>query len=200
MGRRQWWLLQMIGGVPPAHWSRAWDLAPAACIVVARDEFADVLIEGWHRAAGRTPDAAWVAALLLAAAKDGRGPLTLSLLGHLPADAREAITAEILESAQGGIEQAMAVLREGTFPLGRHSAAALFGRVERQVAQQKGGYDYAVAQVLQDAACRVPPEFYDELVERWGGDRWEQNRKARDEFLQTLLLRREMRQEFDAGK
>jgi hypothetical protein len=200
MGRRQWWLMQMVGAIPPAHWSSKWGLSSQECIAAARGEFADVLIEGWHVAAGRNPDPAWVAALLLAAAKEERGPLTLSLLGHLPDDAREAILAEILESKKGGIEQAIEVLREGTFPLGKQSAAALFARVERQVAQQKGGYDYAVGQVLEDAACRVPPEFHDELAGRWLGDRWEQNRKARDGFLQILQLRRDIKRELEAGK
>lgn len=200
MGRRQWWLMQLVGAIPPVHWSSQWGLSPQQCVVLARGEFADVLIEGWHHAAARNPEPEWVAALLLAAAKEERGPLTLSLLGHLSGEAREAITTEILESNKGGIERAIAVLREGTFSLGRHAAAALFRCVEGRVAKQKGGYDYAVGQVLEDAACRVPPELHDELAARWAGDRWEQNRKARDAFLQILQLRRDVRQEFETGK
>jgi hypothetical protein len=32
------------------------------------------------------------------------------------------------------------------------------------------------------------------------GDRWEQNRKARDGFLQILQLRRDIKRELEAGK
>jgi uncharacterized protein DUF5691 len=201
MGQRQWWLHQVVGFIPTTHWSQEWNLTPQECVAAAAssEEFGDVVLEAWHQAARRHPDPAWVAALLLAAAKEGRGPLTVELLGQLPPDAREAITAEILESPKIEIEEVMSLIHGVPLAMGRHSATALFRRIEQNVRQQKqAAYNYVIAQILQEAACRVPPGFYDELAGRWTDEKWEQNRKSRDEFLQVLLLRRDLRREFEA--
>jgi hypothetical protein len=200
-GRRQWWLQQMLAAIPPAHWSSKWNLTPQECVAAtAKNEFEDVLLQSWQIAAGRNPDPAWITALLLAAAKEGRGPLTLELLVHLPADARHAITAEVLESPKLDLQQLIALLQQAPHELDRHSAAALFRRIEKEVEQtSRAAYSYVVGYALVEAASRVPPSFHDELAARWTGDTWEQNRKARDEFLRVLHLRRDMQCEFKAN-
>ena len=200
-GRRQWWLLQIIAAIPPSHWSGQWKLSPGECVAALVGDFADVVLEGLHQAARRHPDPAWIAALLRAAAIEGRGPLTLDLLAHLPPAERERLTTDILNAPNADTQQAASLLRELPFPLGRDAASALIGLIERSIEQRPlSGYDYLTAQVLQEAVCRVPGEMHDELATKWIGQRWDQVHKARDEFLQTLQLRRDLSREFKSAK
>ncbi|HNT76788.1 MAG TPA: DUF5691 domain-containing protein [Anaerolineae bacterium] len=69
-GKRAWWLSQILSAVPPAHWSAAWNLAPAALIQLADaagdppGDHAELLLSAWAAAAARSRDAAWADALL----------------------------------------------------------------------------------------------------------------------------------------
>ena len=195
MGRRQWWLQQLVAAVPPAHWSGLWKIAPADCVSATMGEFAEVVLTAWHLAALRHPDRRWVAALMLAAAKESRGPLTLELLNLLPDDVRDAITAEVIESPRVDGTALMQLLKASKFSFDRQSAAALFRAIDRQVEQQSNLY-YVVSSVLQDAALRVPPTFYDELTSRYATEKYIPYRNATDEFFQTLLIRRDIQREF----
>ncbi|MDB5330834.1 MAG: hypothetical protein JWP03_1985 [Phycisphaerales bacterium] len=195
IGRRQWWLTQFLAAIPPTHWSGTWQVSPEECVAAVADEFTGVVLTAWSRAAERHPDDAWSRALLLAAAKEDRGPLTLALLNGLAPAARQAVAAELLESSKMTADLLLQVLRAGDFAYDRHSADVLLRQIDRQREQQTTAYAYLLPQVLQGAALRIPPEFYDELAQRWGGDKWEPYRKALDEFFQKLLLRREIQRE-----
>lgn len=198
IGRRQWYLQQFLAAIPPAHWSTAWKLNPEQCIDATTGEFADVVLAAWHQAAQRHPDPAWNAALLRAAAREGRGPLTLELLNDLPDAGRQVVTAEIILSPRTTIETVSALLRVSQFALNRDSAAALIRQIENESwSKSNVAYPYLLTQVLPEAALRIPPEMVDELAERWTGDRWSPVRKALDEFFATLLIRRNIQREFD---
>ena len=197
MGRRQWWLQQFIAAIPPTFWSQKWNLKPHEIIAAATDEFSDVLLTAWNQAADRNPDPQWNAALLLASAKEGRGLLHLHLLNHLPDEAQQAITVEILESAGNSLEKLAPLLRVIQFPLGKQSASVLFQQIERFIEQKKSpGYNYLLPSILLESALRVPPEFYGELASRWTGPQWEPNRKAAEEFFSILQIRRDLQREF----
>ncbi len=65
LGERAWWLFQMVAAVPPAVWTGAWRVTPAELIrAAADDENAGALLTGWTRAAARSGDGSWAAALL----------------------------------------------------------------------------------------------------------------------------------------
>jgi hypothetical protein len=65
LGERAWWLFQMVAAVPPAVWTNAWRAAPAELIrAAADDENVGALLTGWARAAARSGDESWAAALL----------------------------------------------------------------------------------------------------------------------------------------
>jgi hypothetical protein len=199
IGRRQWYLQQFLAAIPPSHWSAAWSLNPEQCIDATTGEFADVVLAGWHQAARRHPDPAWNAALLRAAAKEGRGPLTLELLNDLPDEQRQVVAAEIILSPRTTIETVSALLRTSQFPLNSHSAAALTRQIENESwSKSNVAYPYLLTHVLQEAALRLPPEIHDELAQRWTGERWSQVRKALDDFFATLLTRKNTQREFDS--
>jgi hypothetical protein len=197
IGRRQWWLQQLFAVIPPSHWSTRWNLAPAECIAAISGEFADTVFAAWHQAAVRHPNPAWIAALLLTAAKEGRGPMTFALLNHLPQDARHGLTPELLESPRLAIEGVSQLLRGVEFPLDRPSTAALFRKIEGYLQHTAAGTAYIVTPILQTAALRVPPNLYDDLAAQCTGPKWETVRKALDEFFLNLLIRRDLQREFN---
>ena len=197
LGRRQWWLQRFVAAVPLRHWSTIWNATPDECIAALTGDFADVVLSAWHQAALRHPDPAWITALLLAA-RNGRGPMTLELLNHLPPDARRDVAADILESPQATLQVMALLLRTVNGPIDRRATRAIVDQIERHIEQQSAGYVYLIAPVLQSAALRVIPDLYDELADCCAGARWESNRKALDEFLQTFQIRRDLHREFKA--
>jgi hypothetical protein len=195
-GRRQWWLMQFLAAIPPTHWSGTWQVSPEECVTAVADEFTEVILTAWARAAARRPDDAWNRALLLATAKPDRGPLALALMNGLAPAARQAVVTELLESSKMPADLLLQILQAGDFAFDRHSADALLRQIDRQREQQTTSYAYIFPHILQIAALRIPPEFYEELAQRWAGEKWEPYRKALDEFFQKLLLRREIQREF----
>lgn len=199
IGRRQWYLQQFLAAIPPTHWSEVWKLAPEQCIDAVSPDYVELVLSAWNQAARRRPDPAWNAALLRASAREGRGPLTLELLNDLPDEPRKAVTAEIILSPRSTVETVNTLLRVGNFTLGSEAATALTRQIENESwNKSNAGYSFLLAQVLSQAALRIPPGMYDELSDRWTGDKWETNRKALDEFFAILLIRRDIQREFDS--
>ncbi len=196
LGRRQWWLQQFLAALPPSHWSQRWKIDPAECIAAMTGEFAAVVIAAWHQAALRHPEPRWVAALLLAAGKEGRGPMTLDLLNRLPDNARPVIMAELLESPRFTIDNVWHLVRVVDDPLDGHCTRALLGQLEAHLEQRGAGHSYLVSSILQLAARRIPPGMYDEIAQRLTGPKWEVCRKGTDEFFQVLQVRRDLQREF----
>ena len=202
MGQRQWRLMQVLSHVPPAHWSKSWNAAPAELVAAAAaSEHRGLLLTAWTNAAVRNPDPEWAAALLRGPSgaqddprhRQGRQELLRSMR---PTD-RLSVLAEILESstAAASFDAATAWIQAADFPLDRRAAAAAFAVVERRVAATNG-YDYAVGHALEQLALVVPSDLHDELAARWTGAAWDQNRKALDRFFQTLGMRRDIQREF----
>lgn len=61
VGRRAWWLVQLVGATPLGEWERRLDTAPADAVGLAAGE--DALLAGWARAAVARRDRRWAAAL-----------------------------------------------------------------------------------------------------------------------------------------
>jgi len=82
-GNAAWWLLQMVGRVPPACWTARWGLTPADVIAATEgDEFRRSLLEGWAQAAVRTAEVEWALALVPLSYGKNR-PITLTTLYDL---------------------------------------------------------------------------------------------------------------------
>jgi hypothetical protein len=199
MGQRQWWLVQILSNVPPAHWSNKWGVEPVALVEAARaGEHSDKLLLAWHLAAARNPDPAWSAALLRTAASEERHATRTELLNTLPPDQRATIAAEMIESDGITFETLGTWIGATDFPFDKRLAAAVVKKIEARMSGRNVGYDYHVAHVLEHLALRIPPEFHDDLANRWQGGAWEQNRTTLDKFFGTLSIRRDIQREFQA--
>jgi hypothetical protein len=98
-GQKAWWLMQVLGAVPPSIWSDMLQLAPAQLVVLARhSEWARSLLEGWSSAAVRYQDPDWSEALLSEALLKTDRVLIIPLLAVLPPGRRDAFVDAYLEA------------------------------------------------------------------------------------------------------
>ena len=196
IGRRQWWLKQVIARVPPVSWSARWGIEPLACVNAAKGEFADIVRSAWIEAVARHPDPKWIAALLASAGDGELGPQAIGLLNLLPLAAQQAQAAAILDKPAIPIDTVWRLLSLTRFPLDRDGTRALCRRMERHVGASTAAYDPTLRQVLTEAAVRILPEVYEEISGRWVGPQWEPHRKALDEFFLHLRIRFDLQREF----
>src|SRR5262249_22079868 len=103
VGKRAWWLQQILSAVPPSHWSGRLGFSAEDLIAAldGNDYEKDVLI-AWMAAAPRSRDAAWCGALARHAVAEKKGsPVDLAgLWKNLDAAAREAVMTDILAAAK----------------------------------------------------------------------------------------------------
>ena len=102
MGKRAWWLMQMLAAVPPATWALVWKKSPAELIPLAgKTEHGSAILEGWAWGALHHCDGGWMEALLHRWAE---GPWsivparTTSVFVERPADLLALVPLERLES------------------------------------------------------------------------------------------------------
>jgi hypothetical protein len=64
IGRRQWWLQQMLSAVPPSHWVEHFKTTPSALVEAALPhDMAGILLDGFTQAALLHGGSGWIAAL-----------------------------------------------------------------------------------------------------------------------------------------
>jgi hypothetical protein len=195
IGRRQWWLQQMLSAVPPSHWSGKWDISPADAVAGAAGDYAGVLIDAWTKAAERHRDIEWIAALLAHPPRDPGTMPRYDLLKQLPPPRQQAMLPSLLVDKLDASALAT-ILGALSGEIDPDRAESLIAAVEREVASTGVDYNYALAAVLDALVHRLPPQVYESLLKRWTGPVWEANRKALDHFFSTLSLRMKIRMEF----
>jgi hypothetical protein len=195
IGRRQWWLQQMLAAVPPSHWSSKWDISPADAVAGAAGDYAGVLIDAWTKAAERHRDIEWIAALLAHPPRDRAAMPKYDLLKQLPPQRQQAMLQALLidKLDASALARILGALSGEVDP---DRAEALIAAVEREVASTGVDYNYALSAILEALVHRLPPQVYESLLTRWTGPVWEANRKALDNFFSTLSLRRNIMMEF----
>jgi hypothetical protein len=93
IGEKAWWLAEMLGVIPPAHWNKALGLSAKELIQAAiKSEWAHSLLFGWAAALGRYPAPMWMEAWMEAV------PGHEVLLDYLPASAINYLPAVQLET------------------------------------------------------------------------------------------------------
>jgi hypothetical protein len=98
-GKRAWWLRQILGVIPPAHWSQKLALAPEQLIAGLEDsDYRDDVIDAWLAAAPRFGDSDWCAALAatFTAKKKGGDDHLPRLWEPLPPVQREEVLLQII--------------------------------------------------------------------------------------------------------
>jgi hypothetical protein len=75
-GERAWWLIQLLGHVPPSHWGQRLGATAGELIAAATGhQWSRALLTGWSHAAAGFGDQSWCAALIRAGAPSAREAL-----------------------------------------------------------------------------------------------------------------------------
>jgi hypothetical protein len=195
LGERAWWLLQMLGAVPPSVWSEQWRTTPAALVAAARaSEWGAVLRDGWAAAARAFGAAEWAGALVRA------DPERADLLDALPTQDQEALLLDMLRSDVVPLHQhpILELLRRTRHTWSAELTRAVFRAVRAHMRAWRNTYDYQLrGALLEDFVLRVSPAMLDEIAAGWPEDpevlaRWE---GVIDRLLIVLQFRRDMLQE-----
>jgi hypothetical protein len=201
-GQKQWWLEQMLGMIPPAHWSKRWSLSPAECVVLAGGDYATVLLDGWAKAGERNPDGDWIDALLhqSSIAHGGHAAMNRALLAALPQERFLKLALSLLQAKHCTLITCNDLINSGkaTFDiaLGREfikRTEALAGSGDRQDAS-------ILWHMIEQCATRLPPALYDELAAKWDVERepWSTYKRQVEALLSTWDIRRQIQREFSS--
>ncbi len=206
LGEKAWWLLQMLGAVPPAAWRRSWDKNPADLLqMAAKNEWKAVLLQGWALAAQRHGDVDWAEALLAASLARVADIKTDGLVGVLPSQRREDLVLGLLRSNReplDGNHPALSLLPLCRHPWSAELSRAVLDGVRRYIVQEnttKGNItntasDWQLRSLVKEFALHMMPSLAPEAATALSnaaksGSAWVQ---AVDEFLSLLQFRHEM--------
>jgi len=135
LGEKGWWLLQMIGFLPPGYWCERWGQTPDQLLMILQgNDWRDAVQNGWTQAAVRFRDQAWAKALY---------PLTLTsngflvnwtdLMNFLPPAYWEEVTVKALFGKQADTEmlpQVVGLLSAYPYPWSAQLTAAVWKRLQ----------------------------------------------------------------------
>jgi hypothetical protein len=204
LGKRAWWLLEMLAVVPPTAWSETWDKSPEEAIrLVSGTEYEAVLLEGWVRAAARHRDGVWAEALLRRWADtpwllvgSARQPHTVenmgSLLQAVPQERLERWLVTLVRNARS-VDDGYALLNllaHYRLPWGEPLTRALLNLLRAEASQAERAPASQWRAALPDFALYAAPSLVVEAERGWPGDTpWRENL---EQFLVTLRFRQEM--------
>ncbi|MGD9644667.1 MAG: DUF5691 domain-containing protein [Pirellulales bacterium] len=184
LGQKQWWLLQIVGGVPLDHWTNTFGASASTIVAAAPSDFATVLVRGWLIALARRPVVEWIEPLL--AASETKSIWNAELLRAVPAARRAVLLTALLarqEQPYGQLQQIVAAWRPFDVALSQAMLKAC---------------DPALL-LLTESYFSMHPQALAELDARladWRGAPSE--RRRADQALNVSALRRDIHREFAA--
>jgi len=192
MGEKAWWLFQILRAIPPATWSRRFNLAPAELIeAAAGGEWQALLHEAWSAATITFRDAAWAESLLRA------DPHQSELLAALAPARQEALLLAMLRGDVVPLHKhpLLGLLRRTRHRWSVELTRAVLGAVRRHMRAANAGNDHLLrSAITEDFAHRIPPAMLDEIASGWPDDqaareRWQ---GVIDRLLIIVQFRRDM--------
>ena len=192
LGEKAWWLFQILRTVPPATWSRQFNIAPAELIeAAAGGEWQALLHEAWGAAAITFQDADSAESLLRV------DPRQSELLAALAPTRQETL---LLAMLRGGVaplhkHPLLGLLRRTRHRWSAELTRAVLGAVRRHMRAANAGNDHQLrSAITEDFAQRMPPAMLDEIASGWPDDeatreRWQ---GVIDQLLIIVQFRRDM--------
>ena len=198
--KRAWWLRQVLGMVPPSHWSAKFGLAPAELIAaIGGSDFEPDVLAAWVAAAPATGDVDWCGALARHAIERKKGAAIdlLPLWKGLSPQPRESVIGEVIGAAKTVWTVPWEVLGTADHawsePFSRRMVAVLNDSLPSKAAEW-----WAVGTAIDAIRLRIHPSLASEfegLVDRlFKGEPPPSVSKATD----RLRLRAEIHKEFAA--
>jgi len=198
MGEKAWWLLQMLGAVPPSIWCQSWNAMPTELVEAAkRSEWKQPLLDGWALAARRHRDVEWAEALLTASMSKSTKIDTDGLMDVLPPERRESFILDILRSNTeplNGNHPALSLL-----PLCLHTwsdklTRAVLNGVRSHIADKETKSNRKLRSLLKYFALYMTPYLVHEVAAVFSTEAEDEPAwtRAVEEFLALLEFRNEM--------
>jgi len=198
-GQKQWWLEQMLGMVPPAHWSKIWKLAPREFMSLTVGDFPDSLLDGLAKACERCPDPAWIEPLLRRGLTRITPALNRSLLAVLPPARFLSFALDVLQSKAATLSLCSDLIKGRHVPLDVTTGRA-FVRTVAELMNARSRQDVDILLHLIDGcAGRLPPSLHDEIASKWLAERERMflYKRQVESLLETLSIRQQMHREFE---
>lgn len=183
-GKRAVWAEAVLAAVPPTFWCGRFGLQPAELIqAVAKDEFAEVVLVGWTRAAVTFVEsdaacAAWLYPLaeywLAAASSSQSAPgvnaveLLQTVLPSLSPGDAELVCLKILNQNFAGHEHILlALLSALPRPWGKKAAAEYLATLQSICRKRATALLYQWGATLKTAAIAIPRDTFTAALEPW---------------------------------
>ncbi len=181
IGQKQWWLIQMLGCVPPDHWSNVFRVTPEELITAIEPDFVDVVVTGWRTATARHTNAAWATALANCAAGSNRW--SAGYLAAVPEADRPSVLARLATTDPALVElgSLLAAWSPLTVEVSR-SVVAKFTPEQLLAAS-------AAARLHPSTLALLEPGLTELSAKPYVG-------RSADEALNTITLRRTIHTEF----
>ncbi|HHX40560.1 MAG TPA: hypothetical protein GX715_11400 [Armatimonadetes bacterium] len=192
MGKKAFWLMQMIAVIPPATWCEMWGTPPQVLIEAAREtEHHRELLEGWARAAVRHGDPEWAEALLSASIPSLPEGVAAELVDPLPPERREAALLPHIQADGDRLRLVPLLMRC------RHAWSETFTRavlaLMREHTQRAGHlFDWRIHSALKQFAHYAAPTLADEAARMLGASPEAMRQGSVEQFLDLLHSRRQM--------
>ncbi len=198
IGERAWWLGEILGRIPPVHWTQAWGQSPAEIVAAAlKSPWKDPLYPALIAAARRSADADWIEALLPHCRLAGPGLEVGGVIAALPEGRREALALALLrdEGREGPLaDDLMLLLEHVPAPWGEALAEEVLERVRRRLATERY-FGYEVMRFLMVLRRCAPAGPALQAAARWalrGQDGPPTDQRPYEEFLALLQFRVDM--------
>lgn len=214
MGDKAWWLCQIVGAIPPDHWTQTWRRKPEDVVEAGdKTEWSSLLRRGWELAVRRWPDTDWLSALLYG----GPGQTSQTDLyrrqqalqpawTEIPATGLERLILEHLRPQAHlfgsnapvplhDAHPALPLLQSHTQPWSIELSRAVVESVQRRMAEgvNKNVRAWHVPNALKRFAYFIPPSLVTEFASGWPQTEAAQNwGESVHEFLTTLQVRHDL--------
>ncbi|MBK1724860.1 DUF5691 domain-containing protein [Thiocystis violacea] len=204
VGRKAWWLEQLLGLVDPDHWVDLWQRSPPEILrMVEGHEWQGNLLAGWQRATRRFSNAAWARALIAGTVDSGSdsGAALWAILS--PSEQEEALTQSLATPSKGEpFKRALDRLGHLGHRWSPSFSSAVLQACLTLFREQTPDANYARYAILRQVAAHLDPGGY-QLMEQGLEPHLQTTspwQKIATEMLDTLRFRNDMIQAIESAR
>jgi hypothetical protein len=192
IGKRAWWLQQMLAAASLDHWCTAWDRSPEQIVAAAlNSDWSEALLRGFARAARRQRHAGWIMALLRGVSDEQL--VDADLADGLDPAAIEALAIDRLAADRKLFGTAWHLLNRHAGPWGDPLGRAVIAALTKHLAGLSGSERNILYQ-HELLAQRLPIELTAAALAAWP-EQLRQSRpysEAYERFARIMLFRQAM--------
>ena len=200
IGKKAWWLLQIVASVPLGFWETEWKMSAAEVLKISESvEYKGELQAAWTRAAIHQQNDNWAEVLFPAAMKRERADRTEGLLAAMTPSQREGCVLAVLpKTSKENRHMNGTILTQCLHAWSGEFSRAVLKYLRSETAHES--YDWVLRNQLKDLAPQLAPEVLKEAPEGWPTESkgWEFWAKGVDEFLAVAQFRADLRDAFSS--